>query len=121
MSYFGVKELACPCCGETRFLQGFFDELNDLRHDVGHPLILNSAYRCPDHNRRVGGKVGGFHPKGCAVDVSTADWSGAKKWKFVTTAMKRGWSVGVAKTFIHIDLRVLYPEFGWAEPVLFTY
>lgn len=125
-NYFTVQELECPCCKTCLTAKGFIDDLNALREAVGHAMKINSGCRCSKHNAAVGGKSGSFHlmtgkVATCAVDVSTADWDGAKKWRFIKIAMGMGWSIGFAKTFIHIDQRSKYPETGWASPVFFTY
>lgn len=121
MKYFTRDELKCKCCDTLDLAHGFIDDLDALREGFGLPMKINSGYRCERHNKAVGGKSEGFHPKGCAVDVDTLNWSGAKKWQFINLAMAKGWSVGVARTFIHCDMRASYPEFGWSEPVFFTY
>lgn len=125
-NYFKPSELACKCCGQMKLAVGFLDRLNALREAVGHALTPTSVCRCDGNNRAAGGKDGSMHriaqPWGCcAADILTVGWSGAKKHAFVATAMRLGWSVGIASTFIHVDRRSDYPASGFAEPVLFTY
>lgn len=47
--------------------------LQPLRDRVGHPLRINSGYRCPELNRAVGGVPASQHVKGEAADVAAAD------------------------------------------------
>lgn len=47
--------------------------LQPLRNKVGHPLHINSGYRCPDLNREVGGVATSQHVKGEAADIAASD------------------------------------------------
>jgi uncharacterized protein YcbK (DUF882 family) len=128
-SYFTPDELACKHCGIVRLAPVFLDKLNQLRHAVGHAMVVTSACRCPEHNKNVGGKADSFHitssPWGgcCAADISMASWTSQRRWKFIKEAMDRGWSIGInfQLNFIHIDRRIDYAGAGWPEPVLFKY
>lgn len=88
-------------------------------------MTLSSCCRCSEHNRREGGNAGSFHltenikwkvPGTCAVDVVRR---GAEyDRKLLSTALKLGWSIGIAKTFIHLDRRSDYTDL---KAALFTY
>lgn len=43
--------------------------LEDVRKAVGAPLHINSAYRSPEANKKVGGKPTSQHCKGTAADI----------------------------------------------------
>jgi hypothetical protein len=127
VNYFTDHELACRHCGQIKLAEGFRDKLNVLRQAVNFPLAVNSCCRCPEWNDHIGGKKNSFHlishPWGCcAVDISTVAWTSAKLWRFVSTAMKHGWSVGInfQKAFVHLDRRSDH-DTGWELPVLFPY
>ena len=45
--------------------------LEVLRNKVGHPIVINSGYRSPQLNRKVGGAANSNHLTGCAVDIRT--------------------------------------------------
>lgn len=45
--------------------------LNPARNLVGSPVYVNSGYRCPELNRRVGGVSNSYHLKGRAADLDT--------------------------------------------------
>ena len=112
-------------------MPGFLDALNNLREKLGHALHINSACRCLEHNAAVGGKGKSFHiinakeitgmTGACAVDVSILGWANKKRDAFLKIVREDGWSVGVAKTFIHIDRRIDYPESGWTRRGEWTY
>lgn len=129
--YFSYTELACRCCGRTKVADSFLDKLLELREAWGRPMIVTSCCRCQRHNDTVGGKQNSFHLFDCpqktgldgtiAIDISTTNLSGADKWALVRLAISKGWSVGVARTFLHFDRRSDFTQTGWAKPVLFTY
>lgn len=79
MKWFNEKEFACRCCGE---LPPFAREntealvcqvLDPLRECFGRPIYVSSGYRCPRHNREVGGVTHSQHMKGEAADIRCAD------------------------------------------------
>ena len=43
--------------------------LEVLRERVGTPIIINSGYRSPQLNRKIGGAANSNHLTGCAVDI----------------------------------------------------
>ena len=131
MKYFTNDEIACKCCGEAKVMDSFAVRLEEFRSAWGRPMVVNSCCRCSKHNQNIGGAAKSFHLFGqksttgvdatCAIDISTKGMTGADRHALAYLAMQRGWSVGVAKTFLHFDRRSDYPETGWESPVLFTY
>lgn len=75
MKWFNEKEFACRCCGQLPPLAKENAEalvsqvLDPLRERCGHPIRVNSGYRCPTHNREVGGATQSQHLKGEAADI----------------------------------------------------
>ena len=51
--------------------------LEVLREKVGQPIIINSGYRSPQLNRKVGGAANSNHLTGCAVDIRTSGYEQA--------------------------------------------
>lgn len=47
--------------------------LEPVRERLGKPIMVNSGFRCPVHNRAVGGATGSQHVKGEAADVRFQD------------------------------------------------
>ncbi len=66
---FSPRELACKGTGQLRIDEAALDRLQALRTRLGRPIVLTSAYRSPEHNRRVGGAGGSLHLQGRAFDV----------------------------------------------------
>jgi len=45
--------------------------LEVLREQVGHSIVINSGYRSPQLNKKVGGAPTSNHLTGCAADIRT--------------------------------------------------
>lgn len=58
---FTPEEIACRGTGKLVVHAAAMDKLQNLRTKIGKPLILNSAYRSPEHNKRVGGEANSYH------------------------------------------------------------
>lgn len=50
--------------------------LDPLRERYGHPIYVNSGYRCPRLNKAVGGEKTSQHVTGEAADIYVADAKG---------------------------------------------
>ena len=47
--------------------------LQTIRNELHLPIIVNSAYRSPEVNAKVGGVASSYHAKGLAADVKCVD------------------------------------------------
>ncbi len=106
MRYFQPHEFACRCgCGK-----GFADMdphllalLDAARDKAGLPMQLTSAFRCPAHNRAVGGVADSSHTKGMAVDIRCAD--SRSRFVLIPTLVAVGFRrIEAAPTWIHVDV-----------------
>jgi len=71
--HFVESEFACRCCGMVRVNIRLVHMLEALRARLGgRPVIVTSGYRCPAHNRAVGGARLSQHLYGNAVDIIVA-------------------------------------------------
>ena len=68
---FKIKEFACQDGSDTIVLHTDFviDKLQKIRSHFNKPITINSAYRTPTHNRKVGGSSNSYHVKGRAFDI----------------------------------------------------
>ena len=78
-------------------------KLQKLRDLVGKPIIINSAYRTPSHNKKVKGSPKSQHLLGKAVDIHVNGISPKNLAKYAEKAGFDG--IGTYKTFIHVDVR----------------
>ena len=104
---FSVVELACRCGG--RFCDraywhdpDFLDCLQSLRDQIGQPLVINSAHRCPQWNAYVGGAPRSRH-KQLAVDIALV---GHDRSELYHKSRALGFTgLGLAQSFLHLDRR----------------
>ena len=71
-SHFNVKEFRCQCgkTHETLIAFELVDKLEQLYTALNcSKIIVTSGYRCPEHDKAVGGTSSGQHTKGTAADV----------------------------------------------------
>jgi len=65
---FAESEFRCPDCGITAVVPLLVEALQELRDVLGTPIHINSGYRCPAHNKAVGGAKHSMHLGGLAAD-----------------------------------------------------
>lgn len=63
----------------TNLMQLAYYILDPLREKYGKPIIVNSAYRCPELNKAVGGSKTSQHMKGLAADITVGSSTQNKK------------------------------------------
>lgn len=102
-------ERCFPVCSLSDMEQVFIDKLDAAREIAGVPFVLNCAYRSPSWDKSRGRSGSGYHTKGRAVDVRCVDPE--LRYKIVSACIRMSLSVGVYRTFLHIDDR--------DEPLLF--
>jgi hypothetical protein len=94
------------------------EELQVVRDYIGSPIIVTSAYRTRDWNRRVGGtdKNGriSLHYYGLAVDVRVNGMPPHDLAVYVSKLTDfRGFGVNMAKNFVHVDMRDKFHVFKY--------
>ena len=130
--HFRPVEMMCPTSGQARFQPGFLALLESLRVLCDVPFQINSACRSNEHNEwllsrgypaspnswhLMGKQLGdGSRSDTIAVDVACTD--SHLRHIIVQVALDRGWTVGVAKTFLHLDAR--YQLFH-DDPICYVY
>ena len=104
--YFTFDEMSSPDengIWHAKMDPAFMDVLIDFREALGKPIHLNSAYRTPYWNERVGGRPRSYHKKGMAVDPSMKNQD---RYEFVYKAMDCGFTgIIIYKNFVHLDTR----------------
>ena len=100
---FKPDEFRCSCCNRLEIASELIDMLQTAREALGVPLTLTSAYRCPDHNSKVSSTgLNGPHTTGYSCDIHVSNSQHRKKLIDYFTNKVTG--LGIAKTFIHIDI-----------------
>ena len=60
--------------------------LEVLRERVGHAIVINSGYRSPQLNKKVGGAPTSNHLTGCAADIRTSGFKQAIEYAAILIA-----------------------------------
>lgn len=80
----------------------FIKKLQIARDLAGIEFVINSAYRTPEHNRKVGGKTNSAHLRGFACDIATP--SPSAKFTTLKSLLDAGFTrIGIYENFIHCD------------------
>lgn len=114
-AYFKEEEFRCKCCGQLPKLcppDGLVDILIEIREHFDKPVKINSGYRCPKHNKAIGGAPKSRHIVGDAVDITVQGIPTKKVYEWVIEAFGSQ-PLGIAKKisedpykgFVHIDTR----------------
>lgn len=102
---FSSLEMDCQCklptCTKTLINLEHMNKLQELRDKWGS-IKINSGYRCPEHNKNIGGEAKSIHMQGSATDIIVL----SKAPNDVQEALK-DWNGGLGryKTFTHLDSR----------------
>lgn len=107
--YFAERELKCHCgCGLALMDEVFMERMDALRYRYNKPIILSSAYRCPEYNNKVSTTgLDGPHTTGKAVDIKIFGKHAHIMLDHIMQFQFQG--IGIqqkgehAKRFIHID------------------
>jgi len=93
----------------------FLLKLDEAREYAGIPFVINSAYRSPKHNKKVGGKPNSSHIKGLAVDIRCN--TSRNRFIILDALIAVGFNrIGIADSFIHVDL-----DLSKSDNVIWTY
>lgn len=88
--------------------------MQPIRDKYGKPIIINSGYRCPELNKKVGGSKTSRHLSGYACDFETKSGQNAELFNMIKEMIDNGeievdqliWEYGTRKNpnWIHIGL-----------------
>jgi uncharacterized protein YcbK (DUF882 family) len=109
-SSFKVKEFRCKDGSDEILIS---DELvhilQTIRHYYNAPITINSGYRTPEYNEKIGGAKDSQHMKGTAADINVAGIRPSKLYvsldKGVVTGKSHPGGLGLYDNFVHVDVR----------------
>lgn len=105
---FNSNEFDCKCkrltCKQTLIDMDHVANMQALRDRVGKPINQTCAYRCPEHNKEVGGVSNSQHPQGYASDIVIV---GMAPDQVADVAEPIFNGLGRYDTFTHVDSRAL--------------
>ena len=83
-------------------------ELEKLRELLGEPIHINSGYRSPAYNKKVGGKPKSYHLTAKAADITVKSMTAKVLSKFIIKEIAAGrlnfGGVGTYPGFVHVDI-----------------
>ena len=114
LNYFKVEEFNQPNLPESwrKMDLNLLMLLDNIRHRAGIPFKINSAYRSPEYNKKIGGVSNSAHCLGKAVDIAATD--SKSRFLIIEAALHFGIQrIGIAKNFIHLDIKDEPIEVAW--------
>lgn len=105
--HFDSKEFECHCgkCVMKPISPGLLALLEGVRSHFGQPVHITSGYRCPDHNKAVGGAPNSQHCQGIAADIQVKGVTPADVHKYLSGVMRGIGGLGLYKGWVHLDTR----------------
>tara|TARA_R100000541_G_scaffold10792_2_gene18846 strand:+ start:1287 stop:1616 length:330 start_codon:yes stop_codon:yes gene_type:complete len=90
-------------------IQKLAGQLQYIRDFIDLPIKLTNAYRCANHNEKVGGVSDSQHLLGKAADIQVKTLPPKDLYKVVDTLAEYGrvlqGGLGEYNTFVHYDIR----------------
>jgi len=113
---FSIKEFECKCGCEMPEdvlvnITKLANQLQYVRDCVAMPITINSAYRCPEHNAKVGGLKTSQHLLGKAADITIQSLKPAEVYALIEELidmghmLQGGLGLYEEKGFVHYDIR----------------
>lgn len=103
--HFKVSEFQCKDKAKSLLISAdLLNVLEQIRNHFDAPVTINSGYRTPSWNAKVGGAPNSYHCKGMAADIVVKGHSSQEVAKYADSIMEQG---GVIRytNFTHIDVR----------------
>lgn len=103
---FKVKEFACKDGSDVTFIApDLIDVLQKIRNHFGKAVHINSGYRTPAYNKKVGGATYSQHLYGTAADIRINGVEPKDIADYAETLLLSTGGIGRYKNFVHVDVR----------------
>ena len=103
---FKVKEFACKDGSDVIFISPELVEiLQKIRNHFKVAVTINSGYRTPAYNKKIGGATYSQHTYGTAVDIKVKGIKPKTVAQYVETLMPNTGGIGIYSNFTHVDVR----------------
>lgn len=102
---FKASEFQCEDGSENLLIaEDLLNTLEKIRTHFKAPTHINSGYRTPKWNEKVGGAVNSYHCKGMAADIVVQGHSSLEVARYADSIMEQGGIIRYTN-FTHIDVR----------------
>jgi len=103
---FKVKEFACNDGSDVVIIaQELVEVLQRIRTHFGKAVTINSAYRTPDYNKKVGGAASSQHLYGTAADIRIVGVAPKDVAAYAESLLFNTGGIGIYNNFVHVDVR----------------
>lgn len=111
---FNLEEFACkdgtPVPAELLpNVKGLAEQLQILRNALDESIHINSGYRTPSYNKKVGGKPASQHLQARAADITVKSKTPKQLAAFIEKMISEGklkiGGIGLYPGFVHVDTR----------------
>lgn len=103
---FTVKEFACKDGSDYILIDTELVKLlQSIRTYFGKPVVINSAYRNADYNKKIGGATSSQHVEGRAADIVVQGVDPKKVAEYAESLMPKKGGIGLYSNFTHVDTR----------------
>lgn len=103
---FKVKEFACKDGSDVIFIApDLIDVLQKIRSHFGKAVNINSGYRTPAYNKKVGGATYSQHLYGTAADIRISGVKPKDIAAYAETLLQNTGGIGIYANFVHVDVR----------------
>ena len=104
--HFKVREFACKDGSQVVFIDSYLVTILDiLRDQVGKPVYINSGYRTPARNNKVGGAKYSYHMRGMAADIRIEDMTAKEIANKLNKIIPSSCGIIVYASWVHVDTR----------------
>lgn len=109
---FKVREFKCKDGSDVIFISDeLVKVLQQIRDHFGKAITINSGYRTPAYNKKVGGATYSQHMYGTAADIVVSGVKPSEVYAYADSILPKSGGVGKYETFIHVDVREVKSRF----------
>lgn len=113
VKYFKPKEMQCKDGSKEMLISSeLMILLEDIRKHFNAPVKVNSGYRTPEWNKKVGGAKNSYHCKGMAADINVKGHKTKEVAKYASERLGNRGGVIQYTNFVHVDVREGYYRKG---------
>lgn len=109
---FKVREFKCKDGSDVIFISDeLVKVLQQIRDHFGKAVTINSGYRTPTYNKKIGGATYSQHMYGTAADIVVSGVKPSEVYAYADSILPKSGGVGKYDTFTHVDVREVKSRF----------